>query len=513
MTSIRPEPDPGPRVEMNPAAFRAAAHRVADMVGDYLDRLEAYPVLPQLEPGSVRAQCSSDPPERPESLDAVLADYLRFVEPNITHWQHPGFMAYFPSVASSIGILGEWLAAGLNSNVMFWRNAPASTEIEEVTVDWLRRMLGLPDTFDGMFTDTASISSLLAVVAARHRVPGLEARDQGLPGRTGIGRLRLYCSTEAHSSIDRAAMVAGIGRAGVRHIPTDDDYALRADLLEQAIREDRADGWRPFAVVAALGTTSSTAVDPAAAIADICEREKLWMHIDAAYAGVAAIVPEMRPLFAGWERADSIVVNAHKWLWTPFDASLLLFREAEAFRDAFSMVPEYLRVKGAGGQGTAEAATRAGGAAFVHNYHEYGIQMGRRFRALKLWMAIRTQGTAAMAGELRRHCRMAQELASWVRGAPDWQLLAPVPFATVCLRHRPAAFAGRENEPEVQRRLDAHNETILDRVNRSGEIFLSHTKLDDRYTIRVCIGNPRQEMRHVRRCWELLQEAAQKSSV
>jgi aromatic-L-amino-acid decarboxylase len=418
-------------------------------------------------------------------MEAILADYARLIEPNITHWQHPGFMAYFPSVASGPGILGEWLAAGLNSNVMFWRNAPSSTELEEVVVSWLRQLVGLPESFDGMFTDTASVSSLMALVAARHAVPGLDARDEGLAGRPGIGRLRVYASTEAHSSIEKAAIVAGIGRRGVRRIPADEAFRMRVDLLEQAIREDWDSGWWPFAVVATLGTTSSTSVDPADAIAEVCEREKLWLHVDAAYGGAMMVAPEQRGLFAGWERADSIVINPHKWLWTPFDASLLLFRQPETFRAAFSLVPEYLKVRDQGE---------------VHNYHEYGIQLGRRFRALKLWMLLRFFGAEGMAARIREHLRLARLFASWVEAAPDWELLAPVPMATVCFRHRPA---GR---PEAE--WDAHNERLMARVNETGEIFLSHTKLDGKYAIRVAIGNPRQEERHVRRAWELLRDAA-----
>lgn len=505
------------------AAAEAAA-RAAEMVAGYLASLESRPVLPQLVPGSVRSQLPGNAPAKPEPLDVILGDYTRLIESNVTHWQHPGFMAYFPSVATWPGILGEWLAAGLNSNVMLWRNAPASTELEEVVVAWLRRMLGLPDAFDGMFTDTASMSSLLSIVAARHVVPHLEARDKGLAGRPGLGRLRLYCSTEAHSSIEKAAIVAGVGLEGVRRIPADGDYRMQPRLLARAIAEDRAAGWWPFCVVATLGTTSSTSIDPAGPIADICARESLWLHADAAYGGVAAIVPEMRDLFAGWERADSIVVNPHKWLWTPFDASLLLFRRPEAFRDAFSLVPEYLRVKKQEGAPAAAApgdpTTRgsevghlcdayADDPEFVHNFHEYGIQLGRRFRALKMWIMLRTYGTEAIANELRRHCALARELASWVEADADWQLMAPTPLATVCLRYRPAPLRAREDERDVHRELDARNEAILEFVNRSGDIFLSHTRLRDRFTIRVCIGNPRQEMRHVRRCWELLREGAQ----
>jgi aromatic-L-amino-acid decarboxylase len=474
---------------MEVSEFRTEARRVADRVADYLERLESYPVLPRVEPGEVRAALPAEPPAGSEKVESVLDDYARLIEPNITHWQHPGFMAYFPSVASGPGILGEWLAAGLNSNVMFWKNAPASTELEEVVVSWLRQMLGLPDAFDGMLTDTASISSLLSLVAARQAVPGLDARDEGLAGREGLKRLRLYASTEAHYSIDKAAIVTGIGRAGVRHVPADDACAMRPDELERAIAEDREAGWLPFCVVGTLGTTSSTGVDPAAALADICEREGLWLHLDAAYGGAAALVPEMRPIFAGWERADSIVFNPHKWMFTPFDASLLLFRDGDLYREAFSVVPEYLR--GAEIEG-------------AHNYSEYGIQMGRRFRALKLWMVIRYFGTEGIAERIRQHCRMARELAEWVEADPNWELLAPVPFATVCLRFRPASWEGADSDD----RLDRINQAILEEVNRSGRIYLSGTRLRERFTIRVALGNPRAEDRHVRECRKQLEDAA-----
>jgi len=494
--NVRRKPDPPPPEDrtlgdMPPAEFRAAAHDVADLAADYLDRLESYPVLPQLVPGSIRAQLPSAPPARPEPLDAILADYGKLIEPNITHWQHPGFLAYFASVASGPGILGEWLASTLNSNVMLWRNAPASTELEEVVVAWLRQMLGLPAVFDGMLTDTASISTLLSLVAARHAVPGLDARDEGLSGRPGIGRLRLYCSSEAHSSVDKAAVVAGVGRNGVRRIAVNTEYRMRPEELARAIVEDRHAGWLPFFVTATLGTTSSTSIDPALAIAEVCAREGLWLHVDAAYGGSAALAPELRPLFAGWERADSIVVNPHKWMFTPFDASLLLFRKPEVFRDAFRLVPEYLR--------TDEVP--------VHNFHEYGVQLGRRFRALKLWMLIRYFGVEGMAERIRENCRQARELAAWVEADPDWELLAPVPLATVCLRHRSLPKdPGSAADEEALR--NARNEKILAAVNRSGRIFLSHTTLNGRYTIRVSLGNPRTRMEHVRDCWSLLREAA-----
>ena len=471
--------------DMEVPEFREAAHRVADLAADYLERLEGYPVLPRVTPGETRSKLPASPPPAPEPLEEILEDYRTLIEPNITHWQHPMFLAYFPSVASGPGILGEWLSAALNSNVMLWRNAPASTELEETVVSWLRQMLGLPRSFDGMFTDTASVSSLLSLVAARHAIPGLRARDEGLAGRPEVGRLRLYASAEAHSSIEKGAIVAGIGRAGVRRIETDRDYRMRSDRLEAAIAEDRRSGWVPFCVVATLGTTSSTSLDPAAAIAEVCAREGLWMHVDAAYGGAAALVPECRDLFLGWERADSIVVNPHKWMFTPFDASLLLFRSPETFRDAFSLVPEYLRTPDAGG---------------AHNFNEYGIQLGRRFRALKLWMLIRYFGADGMAARIREHCRMARELAAWIDADPSWERLAPVPFSTVCFRWRRAGMA--------EEAIDAANERILDLVNRSGDVFLSHTRLDGRFTLRVALGNPRTRPEHVRRCWEQLNHVA-----
>jgi aromatic-L-amino-acid decarboxylase len=346
-----------------------------------------------------------------------------------------------------------------------------------------------------MFCDTASVSTLLSLVAARHVVPGLEAREKGLAGRSEIHPLRLYGSTETHSSIEKAAIVSGIGREGVRKVPVDEAYRMRPDALAQAVSEDRAAGWTPFCVVATLGTTSSTSVDPIDDIAEICRREGLWLHADAAYAGTAALAEELRPLLRGWEHSDSIVVNPHKWMFTPFDASLLLFRHPQVQREAFSLVPEYLRTRQSDE---------------VHDFHEYGIQLGRRFRALKLWMMIRYFGVEGMAERIRESCRHAALLRDWVEADPDWQLTAPVPFSTVCLRHRPRDLAAREDEPDTAAALDAWNQQILEEVNRSGRVFLSHTKLAHRYTIRVALGNPRQRDEHVELCWKLLREAAER---
>ncbi len=475
--------------DMDPATFRAAAHAVVDLMADYLAAVEEFDVFPTIEPGSLRGLFPAQPPEAPEPLAEILADYGRLVQPNATHWQHPGFLAYFASTASGPGILGEMLTAAIGQNPMLWRTSPIGTELEQVVVDWLRQALGLPEGFDGLLTDTASTSSLIALAGAR-QAAGLDVAAHGLAGRTEVPMLRVYASSEAHSSIDKACMTLGLGRTALVRIATNDRFELRADDLAAAIVADRAAGHRPIAVVATIGTTSSTSVDPVAAVADIAEREGLWLHVDAAYAGVVAMLPDRRAPFVGWERADSIVVNPHKWLFTPVDASLLLTRRMDVLRDAFSLVPEYLRTLGQ--------------IAPVRDYHEYTPQLGRRFRALKLWIQLRWFGLAGLRRRIDRHLAMAQAFAGRVDDDPDWERLAPVPFSTVCFRWKPSA-AGPALTEEA---LDARNAEIMDAVNRTGEAFLSHTRLDGRFAIRVAIGNLRTEPRHVERTWELLREAA-----
>jgi aromatic-L-amino-acid decarboxylase len=473
--------------DMDPESFRAAAHRVVDLMADYLVDVEQHDVLPAIAPGSVSGRLPSGPPASPETLDAILGDYLALIEPNATAWQHPGFLAYFASTASGPGILGEMLTAALGQNPMLWRTSPSGTELEQVVVDWLRQALGLPETFDGLLTDTASTSSLIALAAAREAA-GVDAAARGIAGRPDVPALRVYASEEAHSSIDKACMTLGLGRSALVKIPTNDRFELRPEAIESAIAADRAAGLRPIAVVATVGTTSSTSLDPVAAVAAIAEREGLWLHVDAAYAGAVAIDPGLREPFAGWERADSIVVNPHKWLWTPVDASLLLSRRLDVARDAFSLVPEYLRT--------------VGGAGAERNYNEYTPQLGRRMRALKLWIQLRWFGLDGLRRRIRRHLELATAFAAWIDDAADWQRLAPVPFSTVCFRHVPPTLAADEAA------LDAHNAAIMDAVNRTGEIFLSHTKLRGRFTIRVAIGNLRTEERHIDRAWELLRHAA-----
>jgi aromatic-L-amino-acid decarboxylase len=477
--------------DLDPEAFRAAAHAVVDVMADYLATLEERPVFPPIEPGTIRPRFPPSAPEAPEPLGAILDDVRDLVEPNATHWQHPGFLAYFASSASSAGVFGEMLTAVLGQNPMLWRTSPIGTELEEVVVAWLREALGLPDAYDGFLTDTASTSSLIALGAAREVATG--AAEAGLAGRPALGGVRVYASAEAHSSIEKACMTLGLGRAALVRIPTDDAHAMRPASLAAAVAEDRAAGRVPIAVVATIGTTSSTAIDPVAAIADVAAAEDLWLHVDAAYAGAVAIVPGRRGLFAGWERADSIVVNPHKWLFTPLDASLLLTRRMPDQHAAFRLVPEYLRTLDRVAPG--------------RDISEYTPQLGRRFRSLKLWMLLRWFGLAGLRRRIEAHLALAAAFRDRVADDPDWEVLAPVPFSTVCFRWRPAELADRTADRATEEHLDRANAAIMDAVNASGEVFLSHTRLGARVTIRLAVGNLRTEPRHVDRAWELVRTA------
>lgn len=472
---------------LTPEQFRFYGKQIIDWIADYLAEPERYPVLSRARPGDVKRQIPSAPPDAPESMEAILADFDRAILPGITHWNHPGFFAYFAISGSAPGILGELLTAALNVNGMLWRTSPAATELEEAVMDWLRQMLGLPPAFEGVITDTASVSTLIAIAAAREALDR-RIRQEGLSGRSDLPRLRLYCSEQAHSSVEKAGIVLGVGRSGACKIPTDAEFQMRPDALATAIEADRRDGWLPFCVVATVGTTSTTSVDPVPAIADICAREDLWLHVDGAYGGVAAIAPEMRHVLDGCDRADSIVVNPHKWLFTPIDCSAFYTRHVDTLKRAFSLVPEYLR-------------TAQGDAGEVKNHMDYGVQLGRRFRALKLWFVIRTYGVEGLRARIREHCRLAREFAAWVDADPNFERLAPVPFSTVCFRYRPAG----ETDESALERLNAQ---LLDAVNASGEAFLSHTKLGERYTLRLAIGNLATRELHVARAWQLLKTCA-----
>ena len=478
--------------DLDPDALREALHAAVEVVVAHLTGLPDRPVFPSLEPGTLVGLFPSAAPEQPEPLAAILADHQALVEPNATQWQHPGFMAYFPTSASAAGIVGELLMTTLAQNPMLWRTSPIGTELEQVVVGWLRQAVGLPDAFDGFITDTASTSSLIALGGAREQA-GFEASSLGLAGRSELGAPRIYASQEAHSSIEKAAMTLGIGRRNVVRVATDHEFRMRPEALAAAITEDLAAGFRPMAIVATLGTTSSTAIDPIGPIADIAAAHGLWLHVDAAYAGFVAMLPERRSDFAGWERADSIVINPHKWLFTPIDASLLLTRRMDRLRDAFSLVPEYLR--------TLDRASP------VRDVNEYTPQLGRRFRALKLWVLLRWFGLEGLRRRIRHHLEQAAAFAAWVDADPRFERLAPVPFSTICLRLAPPRLDD-ESAADHQARLDALNLALIDAVNRTGEVFLSHTRLNGVFAIRVALGQLRTEDHHVARAWALLQREA-----
>jgi aromatic-L-amino-acid/L-tryptophan decarboxylase len=456
-----------------------------DWIGDYLEHPEQYPVLSRVRPGEVRASLPASPPENAESLEAIFSDFETKIIPGITHWNNPAFFGYFATSSSVPGILAEMLTATLDVKAMLWRTSPAATELEQLVTDWLRQMLGMGDGWFGITTDTASISSMLALAAAREAKPELEIRERGMAGRADLPRLRVYASPHAHSSVDKAALALGLGLENVVKVADDEEFRMRPAALADAISADRTRGYLPLACVATVGTTSMTSIDPVPAIAKICRRENVWLHVDGAYGGTLAVVPEYRYVLDGVEAADSFVVNPHKWLFTPFDCSVFFVKRPEILKRAFSLVAEYL-------------VTRDDDE--VVNYMDYGVQLGRRFRALKLWMIIRAFGTNGLAERLRAHCALAHTFAGWVESTAGWELMAPVPFSLVCFRYAPPGTTESER--------DAINETIMHRVNAGGEMFLSHTKLNGRFTLRLAIGNIRTTAEHIALAWKHLQDAA-----
>jgi aromatic-L-amino-acid decarboxylase len=491
-----------PLGDMSTEDFRRYGHQVVDWIADYLAHPERYSVLSQNQPGDVKAALPSRAPERGEAFEAMLADLDRVIVPGVTHWNHPAFFAYFATSGSAPGILGELLSAAFNVNAMLWRTSPSATELEEVTLEWLRQMIGLSNDFEGVVYDTASISTLCAVAAAREAVEDLRVREDGLAG----AKLRMYASAHVHSSIDKSAITLGIGQAGLRKIHCDAEYRMEPRSLELAIADDRARGWQPFCVVATTGTTSTTSIDPVAAIADICEREGMWLHVDAAYGGSAAVVPEMRWVLEGCERADSLVINPHKGLFVPLDLSVLYCKRMDVLRNAFSLIPEYLR--------TDEGDE-------VKNFMDYGPQLGRRFRALKFWFVMRYFGVEGLRERIRNQLELAREFAGWVEQSDDFELMAPVPLGVVCFRAHPHGYkeekarSFKENpkvphwsrdEEYVENLLEILNEHLLEEVNKRGKVFLSHTKLNDAFTLRLAVGNIRTTREHIKLAWDELNE-------
>lgn len=481
---------------MTPDKFREHGKALIDWIADYYEQVETYPVLSAVAPGSIRAALPPNPPDKPESFDEMMADVERIIMPGITHWQSPNFFAYFPANTSFPSILGELLSAGLGVQGMIWATSPAATELETHVLDWLVAMMGLPDRFlstgtgGGVIQDTASSAVLTAMLAARDRADtryGERGKDGGdLPHKASSvagndPRLRAYCSTQTHSSMEKAAGIAGVGRANVRAVAVDEQFAMRPDDLRRQIEADLAEGLRPFFVVATVGTTSSLAMDLIRDIGEICHKYGLWLHVDAAMVGTAALCPEFRPLQDGLELADSYAFNPHKWMFTNFDCNCFWVADRAALIHTLSILPEYLK----------NAATASGA---VIDYRDWHIQLGRRFRALKLWFVIRHYGVEGLRHHIREHVRLAQQFATWVVADPHFELAAPVLLNLICFR----LCEGGDNA----------NRALLEKLNRSGKMYLTHTVLDGKYTLRLSVGGTLTEERHVFQAWQLIRETS-----
>ena len=469
------------KLPMTVDEFRRHGKAVVDWIADYYERIESFPVMSQVKPGQVRASLTADPPARGEPFENLLRDVQKVILPGITHWQSPNFFAYFPSNSSFPSILGDLLSSGLAVQGMLWATSPACTEVETHVLDWIARMLALPETFlststgGGVLQDTASSSSLCALLAGRERATNYQSNQSGCDGK-----LVAYTSSHAHSSIEKAVRIAGIGDANLRLIDVDENFAMRPEVLEAKIKDDRKAGRVPCFVCATVGTTSSNAMDPVRQIGEICRAHGIWFHVDAAMSGTAALCPEFRHFQDGLELADSYCFNPHKWMFTNFDCDSFYVADRKALIQTLSVLPEYLRNK----------ATESGA---VIDYRDWHIPLGRRFRSLKLWFVIRSFGVEGLQERVRHHVELAQGFASWVREDKDFELAAPVPLNLVCFRHRGG---------------DAVNQRIMDRVNQSGELYLTHTRLADKLTLRMSIGQTNTEARHVERAWEKIREAA-----
>ncbi len=469
---------------MTPEEFRRHGHAVVDWIADYQSRLESFPVLSQVKPGEIRATLPASPPAQGEPFDTLLKDVERLILPGVTHWQSPNFFAYFPCNASGPGILGDLLSSGLGVQGMLWSTSPACTELETHVMDWLVAMLGLPEKFlssntgGGVIQDTASSAALCALLAARERATNYVSNKKGCDGR-----LVAYASTQTHSSLEKAAMIAGIGVENLRLIEVDQNLAMRPEALARQIEADRHAGLTPFFVCATVGTTSSNAMDPIAAIGEVCRQHNLWLHVDAAMSGTAMLCPEFRHLQNGIEFADSYNFNPHKWMFTNFDCNCFWVADRKALIQTLSILPEYLR----------NQATESGA---VIDYRDWHIQLGRRFRSLKLWFVIRHYGVEGLRHHIRQHVQLAQQFAEWVRNDDRFELAAPAPLNLVCFRNKGG---------------DAANQAIMDRLNRSGDLFMTHTKLSGKLTLRLCVGQTNTQLRHVEHAWKRIQEEAEKS--
>ena len=469
---------------MSPEEFRRLGHQLIDWIADYRARVASMPVMSPVEPGAVRAQLPAAPPSRPEAFDGVFRDLERIILPGLSHWQHPNFYGYFPSNGELASVLGDYLSTGLGVLGLSWQSSPALTELEEVVTDWVRQMVGLSDAWSGVIQDTASTSTLIALLCARERASDYSLARGGLQAEARP--LIVYVSAQSHSSVEKAALLAGFGRHNVRSLPTDERYALRPEALAAAIRTDIERGLTPCAVVATTGTTATTALDPVGAMADMANRHKLWLHVDAAMAGSAMILPEYRWMWQGIEGADSLVLNAHKWLGAAFDCSVYYVRDPEHLVRVMSTNPSFLQ---------SAVDDR------VKNLRDWGIALGRRFRALKLWCLIRGQGVEGLQARLRRDLANAGWFAAQVQAAPGWRVLAPVPLQTICVRHEPPGLDGEA--------LDKHTLAWAERVNRSGNAYLTPAIVAGRWMVRVSIGAIPTERPHLESLWALMRREAE----
>jgi aromatic-L-amino-acid decarboxylase len=476
---------------MNPDEFRRHGHEVVDWIADYLENAEQYPVMSPCQPGDILAQLPEHPPEHSESMESILGDFQKIILPGVTHWNHPRFFAYFPANNSGPSILGEMLSAGLGVNAMLWQTSPSATELEERVMQWLAELIGLedrqPGTWHGVIQDTASTATLCALVCAREKATAYAVNAAGCDGMGGAGALRVYTSSEAHSSVTKGAKVAGLGRENVVLIKVDDQLRMDPGDLAAQIETDLATGLIPCCVVATVGTTGSTAVDPLPEIGRIARKYDLWLHVDAALAGSAAICPEFRGILDGVDQADSLVFNPHKWLLTNFDCSAYFVRDPRHLVQTMTINPEYLKT---------DPDQQ------VNNFRDWGIPLGRRFRALKLWFVLRSYGAEGLRDLVRGHIALAREFADWVETSPRWELLAPVPLNTVCFRYLPEGWQGMDDE-----QVNAVNKALMDRVNGEGVIYLTHTKLFGKFALRLAVGQTGTRREHVETAWQVLNSA------
>ncbi|MEP6602395.1 MAG: pyridoxal-dependent decarboxylase [Spartobacteria bacterium] len=480
--------------DIAPEMFREQLHQLADWIADYREHIADLPVAPNAKPGAISSALPKQGPEEGESFDKIFRDFKELIVPGVVHWSHPQFMGYFGSTSTAPGIQGEILSGAFNINAMTWRTCPAATELETVVLDWLRQWLGLPNEFGGVLYDTASIGIMHALAVAREEAaPGV--RKLGLIRRPpdDLPRFRIYTSDQAHSSVEKAAIALGLGEENVRRVPSDAEFRMEMSILREMIAQDRQEGFHPLAVVATVGTTSTASVDPVAEIAKVCREEKMWLHIDGAYGAGLALLPEHKSITAGWSEADSMVVNPHKMLFVPFDFSVLYVRDLERLRRVFALVPEYL-------QGDTVEAEK--------NYMDYGIQLGRRFRALKAWMVFRTFGRSGIAACIRDHVRLAQLFADWVKIDKRFEVAAPVSMGVICFRFIPHPRDADNSESLREQRIDMLNSEIVERINASGRAYLTQTKLHGRTVMRIGLGNVLTIEEHLRNVWQLIQETA-----